>query len=126
MTTIREAILKTADLFEREPNKYNFMCDLVPFKKECGCAIGHIGAFLGGQTHRHIDCLQPLIGVYQSEFYDRMRAIQQPFKGDRTWHYDAELCAQCLRIYADTFHPEASGELPESITRIFEVQHATP
>jgi hypothetical protein len=118
--TLRDAILKTAALFEERPGMFDYDRILVPDCGTPGCAIGWIDHFSGAPARRCIWHRGPLreAGVEQGEFYRRMRRF------DNGWSLNAARCAAALRCYADAHHPargipENNRGIPDSVRRIF-------
>lgn len=103
---IREAILKTADLFERKPEMFNFMESRIPH--DCGtpgCAIGWMGYFLGAPRDALIIAVFDLIGIDDSGFYVRMSELSELGPDGEVWTRSPSVCAETLRLYADRYHP---------------------
>jgi len=106
---IRNAVLLAADHVEQFPSEFNFFSFEIPLKKHCGtpgCALGWIAHFLGYQGEDWTN----LVGVSDSEFYERMDALEGHDSetagrwGD--WSRSADKCAAALRRYADKHLPE--------------------
>lgn len=100
---IRQAILKTADLFESQPHLFNFQRIRFPDCGTPGCAIGYVGYFLGITDSTVHPVCQQILGVDSDVFYDRM-SISAMQRGG-VWTRDANECVARLRIYADKYHP---------------------
>jgi hypothetical protein len=106
---IRSAILRAAGHIELRPDLFNFGRCFIPDCGSPGCAIGHVGTFLGMANTGVSKASMILVGwddAYQGrhycdrEFYDRMDAIS-----DSGWRWKADLCATTLRAYADKYFP---------------------
>lgn len=97
---VREAILRTAELFEREPSLFAYSSIYVPECDTPGCAIGRIECFYGIASGNVIN--NGVLGVDSDEFYDRMDELSNTGR----WRSDAKECASALRAYADRYHPE--------------------
>ena len=127
MTTLRQAILLTADHIEQNPETYDFMSVRIPDCGTPGCLIGWVESFLGLSEQQRLlivllghatfgDCM----GVTAPVFYSRMNNIQPWWR--RHWHFNAKSAATSLRKYADLYHPEEVETYPEisrEIDRIF-------
>ena len=114
---LREAILKTADLIECDPVIWNYDYSFIPPCDTPGCALGLIGMFMGYQEG---DCVgvvsRDVLGVDENDFYERMNAVWQ----SRDWMNDPHIAVDCLRQYADTYHPETYVGIPAEVRAIFE------
>ena len=114
---LREAILKTADLIERDPGMWNYDYPFIPPCGSPGCALGFIGMFMGYQDG---DCVgivsRDVLGVGELEFYGRMNALEQGCD----WMKFPHIAVDCLRHYADTYHPKTRVGIPADVRAIFE------
>lgn len=116
---VYDAILAAADAIEQQVERYSFSTAEISGPK-CGspmCAIGWVLAYEGSTLERldqevgaswgDEDTLR-VLGVADSDFYDRMDAVQGADEwGERDhWNQDADACAATLRKYADRFHKD--------------------
>jgi len=120
MTTLRQAILLTADHTEQHPSLFSFMITEVPDCETPGCLVGRIGYFLGiapgtrcWVDHKHFKwswkgrlfesrgCTS-ILGVDSDTFNQRMNTILDSYG----WVENAKSAAATLRKYADLYHPE--------------------
>lgn len=131
---LRDAFLKTAALFERHPQAYDFTMINVPSGypgPECGsvgCVLGWVGHFLncfgryatysrvaagiGLEPEPYFDragfpteCVSS--GAFaEYTFYNRMNALA----GDNRWMVHPSEAARVLRLYADAYHPNQLQE----------------
>ena len=104
MTTLRQAILLTADQFEQHPETYDFMSVKPPSCGTTGCIIGWVLHFLGRReyTLSWIAAFGEIMGVDIMAFYSRMNHLQPFWRKD--WHLNAKSAAINLRKYADKYH----------------------
>lgn len=101
---IRQAILATADLFDRNPELWNFDIVDVPACGTPGCAAGYIGYFMGWKVGDPICRLgSPVgpLGIDNGIFYQRMPEWAPLVDSN------AQQVASGLRRYADRYHPSS-------------------
>lgn len=116
---IRQAILKTAELFEAHPKLFKYSECAVPDCGTPGCAIGYVCHFMNCQPGGDIGWYEmDVIGVDASVFYERMSAL------DIGWIADGGRCSRGMRLYADKYHPvtELVG-IPGNVRDIFNMTH---
>lgn len=119
---IRQAILKTADLFDTSPEMYNFMNTSIP--SDCGspgCVVGHVAAFMevSEDSIYGVECAEAL-GTTYHVFFNRMCSLTRHCRG--TFTRNANVAAIGLRLYADKYHPVSTPQesvIPESILSLF-------
>lgn len=117
---VRQAILATAALFERDPSAFDFNKIRVPDCNTPGCAIGWICAFSGVAHSEYIGVGREILGVSEEDFYHRMNEFQPHTS---TWCLQADWCAEVLRLYADRYHPAPKVHgIPSSVRAIFETK----
>lgn len=99
---IRSAILRTAELFEREPGMFMFHnCD-IPGCGTPACALGWIGAYLGIRAGEGIFLASEAMGHADTgRFYSDMWTISPS-----GWRTTPQVLVKNLRAYADKFYPE--------------------
>jgi hypothetical protein len=112
---LRKAFLRTADVIERNPDRFEFGSYAVPSRHDCGtpaCALGWICAFMGRRVARKSDNGDPgdvfcvtrgvaPLGITEGQFYRRMDEVA----GTIDWHDTGADCARALRLYADKWYP---------------------
>lgn len=113
---IKEAVLATADLFEREPGRYNFTQPRIPEAMTPGmsaCLLGWIGFFMGMTQPEDPDADQDMLPAVaalivgagdgaESRFYeavDRIKPENTPWRD--TWISSAATAAAALRELAE-------------------------
>lgn len=104
-----QALLATANLFERSPAAYDFQELNVPDCGSPGCAIGWTAFHMGRSGSNVHDISAEILGCPHSVFYDRMSDInlERPEHHPWThhpWTRDAGAAAVCLRFYAEKYH----------------------
>ena len=122
---IRQAILKTANLFEHKPEVYSFMNSVVP--NDCrtpGCMAGFIGHFLGVKSNCVVQGpeYEEAFGVHYDVFFKRMSKLSKDdYFSQGSFVDEPKAAAAYLRQYADKYHPK-TDHIPASIRQIFETQ----
>lgn len=119
---IRQAILKTADLFEQSPSSYFFLNARVP--TDCGspgCVVGHIACCMGAKDDISVygpEC-EDVLGVGYDTFFGRMVSLSEAdnFKHG-AFTSNAQSAAAYLRQYADKYHP-IHDHIPAAVREIF-------
>lgn len=111
MTSIYQAIMKTADVFERNPRLFNFYVLSVPECGAPGCAIGYIAHHLGRREDEPpFDVnFESVLPVDTSTFYRRMTTLTRGTETELSWGewtHSAALCVTGLRAYAAKYHAE--------------------
>ena len=103
MNNIRDAILRTAALFETRPAAFDYYATQVP--PDCGtpgCVIGHIALAAGLPTGTNVHdaaLCGTLFGAGPLEVYERLYGL------GGYWQGSADVAARALRAYADKYHP---------------------
>lgn len=102
---IRQAILKTAGVFEAAPNLWYWCNTHVPSCGTRGCAAGYIAAFMGWPAGEVISDCKGIgaLGITNAEFYERMRETC----GYLLASASPSEVVKGLRLYADRYHPAA-------------------
>jgi len=117
MRTFREAILLAAQRIEDTSAAFRFEAIYTPDPDDPraeGCAMGWITAYLGcGGAYYQAGYLMDLPPDERWDpihtFYDRLDTICTSlygYKSKHSWMLVSLVCAQCLRMYADTYYPE--------------------
>lgn len=73
---------------------------------------------LGASEYAHFSRFaRDFMGIdHEGIFYYRMDSL------DKSWTLEAQACADCLRLYADKYHPaESRALIPASVMRIFDM-----
>lgn len=110
---VRNAILNTADLIERHPEKYNFESGLVPSsigQLAPACTLAWIGHFLGMQGATYHDVPDRMYGwKTKTSTKDVYEKIGKSARGDwLVWAFREDgikALASALRAYADREFP---------------------
>jgi hypothetical protein len=119
VSDIRTAILQAADQIERNPASFRFSELYVPKTIDgCGCALGWIGYFLGGQGRRIGFVSRELGAATDLTFYMRMAELKTRYDRYRQWSKNAGVCAHTLRAYADKYHPRTDF-IPTEVRELF-------
>jgi hypothetical protein len=101
--TLREAILATADLFDSQPDLYQFAESHVPACGSPGCVIGWIGHFMGVSVGSNLDVVATRMGITERDFYAKMIDAKPAMGRElRTWTWAAPVAAAGLRRMAST------------------------
>jgi len=130
----RDAIMAAADHIEKYPEEFDFSQVDIPDHPHCGtpgCALGWIGTFAevhGWDISRGVLPLS-VLGIRDSDFYDRMHRISKRFAPH--WSADAAECARCLREYARIYHSDPAprhvgrtdAELVAALVRKISTEH---
>lgn len=120
---IRNAMLATANLFEKSPSAYRFCNVNKPDCNTPGCVLGWIGHYLdtpvGSLCYPELvaqTCgvppIRPGRNSSEDQFYERMNDIQDAthISGEGWWSSCAESCVRVLRLYTDKYHPESLAD----------------
>jgi hypothetical protein len=115
---IREAILKTADLFERNPASYSFFANRKPACGSQGCMMGWIGWHLGveeSSQYTYMDDLKNRLGFDYCDIGNAIRDKRGVMEhvqwvGLMAFHKDAVAAAGVLRLFADERFPIAPAK----------------
>jgi hypothetical protein len=102
--TVREALLRVADQFERDPGSYMFMRLFVPdIACAPGCVIGHVAREMGYSSNQHVGCVcLDIFGWHQGRLYDELIKLNH---GSSCWTRDAKCAAAVMRKFADKHFP---------------------
>lgn len=140
---MREAILKAADHIERTPGCLNWSNGAVPPRHmplsestiPC-CPLAWIGYF----TERSVSGCHEMVAIdlrsSSSLFYQELDSFVKGYISWKWWYTlaedrlffrispwatDRQICADCLRKYADKFFPAKHEGIPERVKEIFQV-----
>lgn len=129
--TAHQAFMLAADHIEGNPKEFNFASRRQPSALDCGtpgCALGWIGYFMhtdpkpvviDDRLYSYFDYNQigercgfvraSWVGLTRPEdfeevFYGRMDELHAN-RGGLDWRESAQVCADMLRKYAETYHP---------------------
>jgi len=107
---MRDAIIQAAGYIERCPMDYCFMSVALPVPgRTAGCALGWVAYFVRDFLEPNNSPLREaatLLGVSESEFYDRLDSYNHGYRWGETWTTSARVCANALRAYAEEFIPK--------------------
>ena len=131
MTTVYEAIMRAADHIERNPGEFKFVATEIPVRPGCGtpgCALGWIGCFLDMRAGTSLfvghERVPERLGIEPTQetifgtatFYARMKDLC--FSKSDAWAFDAKMCADTLREYAEKYHAPRDL-IPAGVREIF-------
>lgn len=122
MTTLRQAILLTADHIEQHPALYNYQIIKVPDCGTPGCLVAWIGHFLGvvsGTNCWTTGACHSIMGVSRDTFTTRIKDIRRGITLCHSYTNHVPTAVTALRKYADLYHPEETyPEISKELERI--------
>lgn len=128
-----EILMRAADFIEKEPQRWDFHASKSPEHnyETPACALGWIGYAAGLYDVFNHEIASKVLGSSDvALFYDRLSDIDVglPTWPQKSWHDDALVAAQCLRVYAETYfsaEKPTTDFIPSSIRTFFPTQEET-